>query len=110
MSTSKEIRILLLEDSISDAFLIETALADVVEFEHRLVRAERLSDGLARAQSMRFDVVLLDLGLPDAQGLDTVRTFIRLSPDVPVPVLPGRDDASARLLAIPQRAPAYLLT
>ncbi|KJK17222.1 histidine kinase [Burkholderiaceae bacterium 16] len=109
MSTSKEIRILLLEDSISDAFLIEMALADVVEFEHRLVRAERLSDGLARAQSMPFDVVLLDLGLPDAQKLDTVRTFIRLSPGVPVLVLTGLDDASVGLLAIQEGAQDYLL-
>lgn len=109
MSTSKEIRILLLEDSISDAFLIETALADVVEFEHRLVRSERLSDGLARAHSIRFDVALLDLGLPDAQGLHTVRTFIRLSPDVPVLVLTGLDDASVGLLAIQEGAQDYLL-
>ena len=106
---SKEIRILLLEDSNSDAFLIEAALADVVEFEHRLVRAECLSDGLARAQSMPFDVVLLDLGLPDAQGLSTVRTFIRLSPDVPVLVLTGLDDASVGLLAIQEGAQDYLL-
>jgi len=109
MSVAKEIRILLVEDSVTDAFLIESALEDVVEFEHQLVRSERLSDGLARAQWTRFDVVLLDLGLPDVQGLDTVRTFIRLSPDVPVLVLTGLDDTSVGLLAIQEGAQDYLL-
>jgi two-component system sensor histidine kinase UhpB len=58
---------------------------------------------------MLFDVVLLDLGLPDAQGLDTVKTFIRQSPDVPVLVLTGLDDASVGLLAIQEGAQDYLL-
>jgi two-component system sensor histidine kinase UhpB len=109
MSTAKEIRILLIEDNVTDAFLIEKVLADVVEFEHRMIRSERLSDGLARSQSMRFDVVLLDLGLPGAQGLDTVRAFIHRSPDVPVLVLTGLDDPSVGLLAIQEGAQDYLI-
>jgi two-component system, NarL family, sensor histidine kinase UhpB len=108
MSIAKEIRILLVVDSVTDALLIEKALADVVEFKHRLTRSERLSDGSIRAQSMRFDVVLLDLGLPDAQGLDTARAFIRRSPDVPVLVLTGLDDPSVGLLAIQEGAQDYL--
>jgi two-component system, NarL family, sensor histidine kinase UhpB len=109
MNTAKEIRILLVEDSVADASLIEKALANVVEFEHRLIRSERLPDGSARVQSMGFDVVLLGLGLSDARGLDTVRAFIRRSPDVPVLVLTGLDDASEGLLAIQEGAQHYLL-
>jgi len=41
----------------------------VLDFQHQLVRAELLSEGGARAPATRFDVVLLDLGLPDAQGM-----------------------------------------
>ncbi|WP_454691324.1 PAS domain-containing protein [Achromobacter aloeverae] len=103
-----EIAVLLLEDSDSDAFLIETVLEDVADFEHRLVRSGYLSHGLARARSMHFDVVLLDPGLPDSQGIDTVRTFIRSAPDVPVLVLTGMDDASTGLLAIQEGAQDYL--
>lgn len=102
------IDILLVEDSDTDALLIREALADVTEFEPALVRAERLADGLARAESARFDVVLLDLGLPDAQGLDTVRTFMRLSHNVPVLVLTGLDDVSVGLPAIQEGAQDFL--
>jgi two-component system sensor histidine kinase UhpB len=109
MSIAKKITILLVEDSVPDALLIEKALADVVEFDHLLIRSEHLSDGMAHAQSMRFDVALLDLGLPDAQGLDKVKAFVRLSPDVPVVVITGSDDASVGLLAIQEGAQDYLL-
>jgi len=109
MSMPKEIAIILVEDSVTDAFLIEKTLEEVVEFEYRLVRAQRLSDALSHAQSNHFDVALLDLGLPDARGLDAVRTFIRISPNVPVLVLTGLDDASVGLLAIQEGAQDYLL-
>src|SRR5262249_28587143 len=73
-------------------------------------RGCRCSNGSRIAKSLRsadepgprrvrvfFDVALLDLGLPDARGLDAVRTFIRISPNVPVLVLTDLDDASVGL-------------
>lgn len=109
MKPAAAIRVLLVEDSETDALLIREALADVTEFEHALVRAERLSDGLAQTQSTHFDVVLLDLGLPDARGLETVRKFLRLARDVPVLVLTGLDDVSVGLPAIQEGAQDFLL-
>jgi two-component system, NarL family, sensor histidine kinase UhpB len=109
MRITKEIRILLVEDNLTDAILIKRSLAEVAEFEHRLTRSKRLSDGLVRAQSTRFGIVLLDLGLPDAQGLDAVRAFNRLSPEVPVLVLTEPDAASVGLLAIQAGAQDYLV-
>ncbi|MBS2132306.1 PAS domain-containing protein (plasmid) [Burkholderia thailandensis] len=108
MNTLQEVQILLVEDSPSDTLLIGAALADVQDFRHRLVRAERLSDALARTGTTHFDVVLLDLGLPDAQGLETFRTFHREVPDLPVLVLTGLDDMSVGLLAIQAGAQDYL--
>lgn len=101
--------ILLVEDSASDALLIREAFSDVTEFEPRLTRAELLSAALAQAQTTHCDVVLLDLGLPDARGLDTFRTFHREVPDIPVLVLTGLDDISVGLLAIQEGAQDYLL-
>ncbi|QCP50805.1 response regulator [Trinickia violacea] len=109
MSTPRTLRILLVEDSVTDALLIGEALADVTDFEHQLIRAELLSQALAEAQAAHLDVVLLDLGLPDAQGVDTFRTFRRHAPEVPVLVLTGLDNMSVGLLAIQEGAQDYLL-
>ncbi|WP_175772227.1 hybrid sensor histidine kinase/response regulator [Paraburkholderia phenazinium] len=108
MNTLAEIEILLVEDSPSDALLIREALADVQDFRHHLVHTELLSDAFARADTTRFDVVLLDLGLPDAQGLDTFRTFRQRAPELPVLVLTGLDDMSVGLLAIQEGAQDFL--
>lgn len=108
MNTLQGIRILLVEDSPTDALLIEAALADVLDFQHTLVHTERLSDALAHAGTTHFDVTLLDLGLPDAKGLDTFRIFHRQMPEVPVLVLTGFDDMSAGLQAIQDGAQDYL--
>jgi two-component system, NarL family, sensor histidine kinase UhpB len=105
----KEIRVLLVEDSATDALLIGEALSDVADFEPRLDHAELLSAALARAQKTQFDVALLDLGLPDAHGLDTFRQFHREVPEVPVLVLTGLDDVLIGLLTIQEGAQDYLL-
>ena len=108
MNTPQEIQILLVEDSPSDALLISEALKDVQDFRHSLVHTECLSDALARTGKTGFDVVLLDLGLPDAQGLETFRTFHRQAPELPVLVLTGLDDQSVGLRAIQDGAQDYL--
>jgi two-component system sensor histidine kinase UhpB len=108
MNTLAEIQVLLVEDSPTDALLIGEALMDVLDFRHRLVHTEFLSDALARTSTTHFDVVLLDLGLPDAQGLDTFRNFHRQAPELPVLVLTGLDDMSVGLLAIQEGAQDYL--
>lgn len=108
MNRLPEFRILLVEDSPSDALLISEALNDVQDFRHSLVRAESLSGALARTASTQFDVALLDLGLPDTQGLDTYRTLHRQAPDLPVLVLTGLEDMSVGVQAIQDGAQDYL--
>lgn len=105
----EELRVLLVEDSPTDAFLIREALADVPEFVPVLVHAENLSAALAHLLTTPFDVVLLDLGLPDSQGLDTFHRLHSQKPETPVLVLTGLDDMSAGLLAIQDGAQDYLL-
>ncbi|WP_179401581.1 hybrid sensor histidine kinase/response regulator [Burkholderia guangdongensis] len=110
MNTSPRIvEILLVEDSPTDALLIHEAFSDVTDFEPRLAHAELMSQAVAHAQTSRCDVVLLDLGLPDAQGLDSFRTLHRQIPDVPVLVLTGLDDVLVGLQAIQEGAQDYLL-
>ncbi len=109
MSTSPKIRVLLVEDSVTDALLIDAVLSDVPDVQYEVTHAERLSDALTRARETYFDIVLLDLGLPDAQGMDTFRQFHRQAPEPPVLVLAGLDDIAVGLQAIKEGAQDYLI-
>jgi two-component system sensor histidine kinase UhpB len=103
------IKVLLVEDSPTDALIIGEALIDISDFKHELTHAESLAVALEHAQTMRFDVVLLDLGLPDGNGIDTFRRFRHVAPDTPVLVLTGLADISVGLTAIQEGAQDYLL-
>lgn len=109
MNTPSPVKVLLVEDSPTDALIIGEALIDISEFPHELTRADSLAGALAQAQSTRFDVVLLDLGLPDGNGIDTFRRFRQVAPDTPVLVLTGLADISVGLVAIQEGAQDYVL-
>lgn len=109
MNTPSSVEVLLVEDSPTDALIIGEALVDITDFSHRLTRAESLADALVHAQDGRFDVVLLDLGLPDGNGIDTFRRFRQVAPDTPVLVLTGLADISVGLVAIQEGAQDYVL-
>ena len=109
MNTPSPVEVLLVEDSATDALIIGEALVDIAEFEHKLTHAASLADAFARVRQMRFDVVFLDLGLPDGNGIDTFRRFREAAPDTPVLVLTGLADISIGLIAIQEGAQDYLL-
>ncbi|MGF6538990.1 PAS domain S-box-containing protein [Paraburkholderia youngii] len=110
MNIHHEIHILLIEDSATDALLIDRVLEDVVEFKYHVARTESMAEGVARARTAHFDLVILDLGLPDAKGgLETFRKFQQMVPDMPVLVLTGLDDNSVGLQSIQHGAQDYLL-
>ncbi len=87
-------RILLVEDNPGDAKLIRWMLADE---PHEWREAARLSDALAQGD---VDVVLLDLSLPDSQGLDTFRRVAQIHSELPILVLTGLDDRETAMAAV----------
>ena len=99
----------MIEDDAGDARFIRRTLADatpaypaVPSFD--LTRARRLASGLKRLAPGKFDVVLLDLSLPDSQGLDT---FIRVhaqAPQTPIVVLSDVEDRELALEAMQKGA------
>jgi signal transduction histidine kinase len=105
---SASTRILLVEDSRSDARLLEATLQDAGVHRFRLTHVERLDEALAALGGDDFDVVLLDLHLPDSQGLDTLAAFKRDQPGVPVMVLTGLDDEELAVRAVQAGAQDYL--
>ena len=102
------IRVLLIEDSRGYARLIREMLSEAKETRFVLDHAVRLSDGLALLAEGRSDIVLLDLGLPDSQGLETLRSVQEQAPGVPVVVLTGLDDEETAFRAVRMDAQDYL--
>lgn len=104
------IRILLVEDNPGDARLVQILLEEVAGREDfAFTTAADLAAALARLKEAAFDVVLLDLSLPDSQGLDTVRRMREAAPQVPIVVLTGFDDESLAIRAMQEGAEDYLV-
>ncbi len=103
----EEIRVLLVEDDDGDARLVEDELAERLP-RARLGRSRSLADALL-ALDAETDCVLLDLGLPDALGLDAVARLRAHLPAIPLIVLTGLNDEDAGLAAVEAGAQDYLV-
>jgi PAS domain S-box-containing protein len=103
------IDVLLIEDSPGDARLIQEMLADARGAAFELERVDCLARGLDRVVARKPDVVLLDLGLPDAQGLEALRDMQQQAARVPVVVLTGLNDEDIAAQAVQEGAQDYLV-
>ncbi len=103
------IKLLLVEDNPVDAQLTRDLLAEWPLDQFEITHAPTLAEGLTRLSRDRFDVVLLDLSLPDTHGLGTVTQVLATSPGVPVVVLSGHDDHPLALKALQHGAQDYLV-
>ncbi len=82
--------LLLVEDSDGDAFLVEELLLDEAR-DVDICRATRVAEALSMLPG-KFALVLLDLGLPDGNGLDVLERIRTVAGTTPIVVLTGRDD------------------
>jgi len=103
------LRILMVEDNPGDVRLVKETLTQDQRWPFELHSEGRLAAGLERLQAERFDLVLLDLGLPDAKGIATFQDVQRHAPAVPVVVLTGSDDQEVAVQAIQEGAQDYLV-
>ncbi len=103
------VRVLLVEDNAADAFLFRQALeaSGMVKFE--LTHVPRLIDARECLFSGNFDLVMVDLGLPDSQGLDTYRSVRTFAAGLPLVVLTGLDDDAMGMQALREGAHDYLI-
>src|SRR4030067_504990 len=87
------LKILLVEDSPADSRLLWEMLRDsAIKGRFALDPAVTLKEAISHLSSRKFDLVLLDLMLPDSAGLDTFRAVHKACPDVPVVLLTGLSD------------------
>jgi signal transduction histidine kinase len=105
----RAIQVLLVEDNRRDVRLVQEAIGEVPSARCTLEAVDRLSDALQRMAATRYDVVLLDLSLPDQSGLETVQQMCGSHPEVPVVVLTELDDESLAVSAVHCGAQDYLL-
>lgn len=101
-------RVLLIEDDDDDATAIERLLSGSERGAFAIDRRGDLTGGVGALGQERFDVVLLDLNLPDSRGLSTLEKVVETTPDVPVVVLTGLDDDKLAVDALRRGAADYL--
>ena len=105
------IRILLVEDDQNDIFLIKAMLNKFWNsyYEFRIDQCGLLSEALKYLNHQEPDVILLDLGLPDSNGLHILTSIIDFAPSIPIVVLTGLEDENVAIEALQQGAQDYLI-
>lgn len=101
-------RLLVIEDSRSDALVVRYCLMAAAGPAYDVVIVESLGQALSAIEQAPFDLILLDLTLPDSSGLETLSRIIGAAPSVPVVVLTGRDEEGIGLSCIDAGAQDYL--
>ena len=107
--SSERIKVLLVEDNLGDAGLLYEGLEEAVPGQFEMTHVRRLSEALEYLWEETCDVVLLDLGLPDSHGLDTLVVTRAQAPGVPIVVLTGFQDEALAVEALKGGAQDYLV-
>lgn len=103
------VKILLIEDNPLYIQLLESLMYEVKDSGYQLKYEECLSDGIQTLSDEPFDVVLLDLGLPDSKGLDTLNRLLDVHSQVPIIVITASSDEHMGLQAIQMGAQDYMV-
>ena len=106
---SRTLRILVVEDNSADADFIRELLPRQGSAGFQIESVARLAEAITRLERKDIDLVLLDLGLPDSQGLATFRKLRQAVADVPVIVLSGASDEELAVTAVQEGAQDYLV-
>lgn len=109
MMNTNRIRTLLVEDNPADKRLVQEGLRGMGPSGYDIECADHLATAVDQLQAGGFDVVLLDLSLPDSSGIETLNRVRRQEPRVPIVVLTGLVDEEAALNSLNQGAQDYLL-
>jgi len=105
----KTIRLLLIEDNPVDERLVRSRLTDSHGVRFEIESARRLDHGLDRLRASRFDLVLLDLSLPDSAGSETIAHLHREAPQIPIVALTAFNNPDVIDVAVTDGAEDYLV-
>ena len=107
--TNKPLQVLIIEDNPGDADLVAILLAEADPDNYYCHHVMTLGDGVNALREKSFDVVLLDLGLPDSEGLYTLERLQAADANLPVVVMSGNDDVDIALQAVRGAAQDFLV-
>ena len=103
------ISILVIDDDSGDALLINEYLKSDHTRDYSVKNAKSLTESLEALDNNEFDVVLVDLDLPDSQGISTFQEVIEVNPKIPIIIVTGNEDEKIGLEAVRQGAQNYLI-
>lgn len=106
---NRSYKVLLVEDVLMIAKITEQMLKKSPTNKYASVWKTRLADSLAALKTEEFDVILLDLNLPDSRELDTVSRVVEAAPEVPIIVLTASNSDETGLRAVQLGAQDFLL-
>ncbi|MBE9200702.1 MULTISPECIES: hybrid sensor histidine kinase/response regulator [unclassified Nodularia (in: cyanobacteria)] len=109
MTLSNLVKVLLIEDSLPEARLLLEFLRQADSKEFRLTHVKRLNEALNALIRESYDVILLDLTLPDSQGLSSLPVLMNHAPTTPIVVLTNTNDEDLAIEAVRQGAQDYLV-
>ena len=106
---NKRLQILVVEDNAGDYLLIEQMLLEIRDFQKDIIHVDALADAIQNLQQKSFDVILLDLSLPDSYGIDSFFRLSQHAPQTPVLILSGLNDMRFAHDAVKNGAQDYLV-
>lgn len=109
MEDKKPTRILLVEDNPADARLVEIYLNESTMMVPAIKKVQELHKGLLMLEDSDYDVVLLDLTLPDSSGFDTIKTMLDEFPEQTVIVMTGLEDETVALNSVKAGAQDFIV-
>jgi signal transduction histidine kinase len=101
--------LLIIEDNPGDARLLCEMLAEDKSYQSELKHAGTMREAESHLKDHGVDFIMLDLGLPDAQGLAAIRRIRSVAPDIPLVVLTGMDDEELAAQSLREGAQDYLV-
>ncbi len=105
----RRVKILLVEDDPDDVWILRSLLDERWDGPLELIHVEMLSSALEACRRGGFDVLLLDLSLPDSQGLETFLKLSAQAGEIPIVVITGLDDERTAIKAVQAGAQDYLI-
>lgn len=109
MARENSTNILLIEDNPGDAHLVEVMLSQPEESCFRLHISDSLASAYEKLQQHQFQVALLDMNLPDGEGIENINAVRAVAPDLPIVVLSGTRDEQFALQTVKAGAQDYLV-
>lgn len=102
-------KVLLVEDNPGDARLVMEALRETGDTTTELTHVETFNKAVETLNDADFQLILLDLTLPDSQGVETFSQMKRMFPNIPIVVLTGYEDENMAFDALQEGIEIYLI-